>query len=152
MAESQHERSMIIQDKSRVNDELTDKLIAKENELTHLRLKADQAQTTANGLVVHHVEELTIDLNRQSNVDRAPLAEAKNKRTELQGHALGTEESVKYQVSHIRSEADFLQGKVSEYEALLLSYAEEKSYLISEIERLKQELTRETHQGVYQEL
>lgn len=63
-----------------------------------------------------------------------------------------TEESVRYQVNHIRSEADFLQGKVSEYEALLLSYADEKSYLVSEIERLKLELGRETNQGNYQEV
>ena len=55
-------------------------------------------------------------------------------------------------MSHIRSEADFLQGKVSEYEALLLSYADEKSYLISEIERLKFDLSRETSQGAYQEV
>lgn len=63
-----------------------------------------------------------------------------------------TEESVRYQVNHIRSEADFLQGKVSEYEALLLSYADEKSYLVSEIERLKLELGRESNQGNYQEV
>jgi hypothetical protein len=59
---------------------------------------------------------------------------------------------VRYQVSHIRSEADFLQGKVSEYEALLLSYADEKSYLVSEIERLKWELSRETNSSAYQEI
>ena len=59
---------------------------------------------------------------------------------------------MRYQVGHIRSEADFLQGKVSEYEALLLSYADEKSYLISEIERLKLELNRENNQGAYQEI
>ena len=45
-----------------------------------------------------------------------------------------------------------MQGKVSEYEALLLSYADEKSYLISEIERLKLELNRENNQGAYQEI
>lgn len=55
------------------------------------------------------------------------------------------EESVRYQVGHIRSEADFLQGKVSEYEALLLSYADEKSYLVSEIEKLRLELSRENN-------
>ena len=59
---------------------------------------------------------------------------------------------MRYQVSHIRSEADFLQGKVSEYEALLLSYADEKSYLVSEIERLKWELSRETNSSAYQEI
>jgi len=34
----------------------------------------------------------------------------------------------------------------------LLSYADEKSYLISEIERLRLELSRETNQGAYQEI
>ena len=98
---------------------------------------------------MNHVEELSIDLNRQSNVDKRPLQEARIKRAELVGQTLSAEESVRYQVSHIRSEADFLQGKVSEYETLLLSYADEKSYLVSEIERLKLELDREKIQGNY---
>lgn len=68
------------------------------------------------------------------------------------GHSVTTEESVRYQVGHIRSEAEFLQGKVSEYEALLLSYADEKSYLVSEIERLRLELNHETNQSAYQEI
>lgn len=123
-----------------------------ESELTKLRVKADQAQIEVNGLTVHNVEELSIDLNRQSNVDKQPLMNAKAKKAELEASQVTTEESVRYQVNHIRSEADFLQGKVSEYEALLLSYADEKSYLISEIERLKLELGRETSQGNYQEI
>ena len=123
-----------------------------ETELTQLRIKADQVQTTANGLIVNNVEELSIDLNRQSNVDKQPLANLKVKKAELLGQCSSTEESVRYQVGHIRSEADFLQGKVSEYEALLLSYADEKSYLVSEIERLKLELNRENNQGAYQEI
>ena len=90
-------------------------------------------------------------MNRQSNVDKEPLAQARVKRAELQSHIATTEESVNYQVNHIRSEADFLQGKVSEYEALLLSYADEKAYLVSEIERIKLELERETNQSKYQE-
>ena len=40
---------------------------------------------------------------------------------------------------------------MSEYEALLLSYADEKAYLVSEIERIKLELERETNQSRYQE-
>ena len=51
--------------------------------------------------------------------------------------------TVRFQVNDIRSEADFLQGKVSEYETLLMSYAEEKAYLIAEIERLKYTLSCE---------
>lgn len=123
-----------------------------ETELTKLRVKADQVQMQSNGLILNNVEELSIDLNRQSNVDKQPLNELRVKRAELKGQCANTDESVSYQVGHIRSEADFLQGKVSEYEALLLSYADEKSYLISEIERLKLELNRETNQGVYQEI
>ena len=41
---------------------------------------------------------------------------------------------------------------MSEYEALLLSYADEKSYLISEIERLKLDLSKENNQGAFQEI
>jgi len=82
-------------------------------------------------------------------VDKQPLQTIKAKKVELMTASVTTEESVRYQVNHIRSEADFLQGKVSEYEALLLSYADEKSYLVSEIERLKLELGRETNQGNY---
>ena len=51
--------------------------------------------------------------------------------------------TVRFQVNDIRSQADFLQGKVSEYETLLLSYAEEKAYLITEIERLRYTLNCE---------
>ena len=82
-------------------------------------------------------------------MDKQPLQTIKAKKVELMTASVTTEESVRYQVNHIRSEADFLQGKVSEYEALLLSYADEKSYLVSEIERLKLELGRETNQGNY---
>ena len=78
-------------------------------------------------------------------MDKQPLSNARVKRAELQSHVSTTDESVRYQVNHIRSEADFLQGKVSEYEALLLSYADEKAYLVSEIERLKLELERESN-------
>jgi hypothetical protein len=41
---------------------------------------------------------------------------------------------------------------VSEYEALLLSYAEEKSHLISEIERLKIELSSDTTQSQFNDV
>ena len=51
--------------------------------------------------------------------------------------------TVRFQVNDIRSRADFLQGKVTEYEILLMSFAEEKSYLITEIERLKCSLSGE---------
>ena len=79
-----------------------------EGELTKLRVKAEQAQMQLNSVVSHHVEELTIDLNRQSNVDKQPLVEAKVKKAQILGHCSNTEESVRYQVNHIRSEADFL--------------------------------------------
>lgn len=44
----------------------------------------------------------------------------------------------------IRDTADFMQGKISEYEVLLLAFADQKAYLVSEIERLRAELTSET--------
>jgi len=67
-----------------------------ETELTNLRLKADQAKIQTNGLIVNNVEELTIDLNRLSNVDKQPLAEAKMKKAEMIGQIQNTEESVRY--------------------------------------------------------
>ena len=67
-----------------------------ETELTQLRIKADQVQTTANGLVVNNVEELSIDLNRQSNVEKQPLAELKVKKAEITGQCQSTDESVRY--------------------------------------------------------
>ena len=47
------------------------------------------------------------------------------------------QDTVRNQVNDINTHADFLQNKVSEYETILLSYAEEKSYLVTEIERLR---------------
>ena len=109
-------------------------------------------QMQSNGLIVRNVEELSIDLNRVSNVDKQALHDNRKLKAELRGQCISADEIVSHQANHIRSEADFLQGKVSEYETLLLSYADEKSYLISEIERMKMELNRETNQGAYQAL
>ena len=69
---------------------------------------------------------------------------SKKQRLELQTHNAAKQDTVRFAVSDIRSQADFLQGKVCEYEILLLNYAEEKSYLITEIERLRQILASET--------
>jgi uncharacterized small protein (DUF1192 family) len=52
----------------------------------------------------------------------------------------------------IRSSADYLQGKISEYEVLLLAYAEQKAYLVSEIERMKAELVTETAEESFQNM
>ena len=114
-----------------------------EAELTRVRAKADEVQQQANGLVAHHVEDLTIDLNQQSNVDREPLYASKKQRIELQTANGVKQDTVRYTVNDIRSQADFLQGKISEYEILLMNYADEKSYLISEIERLRSTLAQE---------
>ena len=124
-----------------------------ESELTKLRVQADTAQMNLNGPngpVLSNVEELSIDLNKMSNVDKQPLHELRVNKAELRGQNINADEIVGHQANHIRSEADFLQGKISEYETLLLSYADEKSYLISEIERMRMELNRETNQGGYQ--
>lgn len=85
-------------------------------------------------------------------MDKAPLVSAKAKKADLQSQFVTSEESVRYQVNHIMSEAEFLQGKVYEYESLLLSYADEKSYLVSEIERMKLELYRESNSCGYQDI
>ena len=103
-------------------------------------------------MVVNTVESLTIDLNKQSNVDKEPLLEAKKARVELQGQASTKNEAVRYQVKNVRNEADFLQGKVSEYEALLMSYAEEKAYLVSEIERLRIEFSSSSTEATFNEV
>ena len=124
-----------------------------ESELTKLRVQADTAQMNLNGPngpVLRNVEELSIDLNKMSNVDKQPLHELRVNKAELRGQNINADEIVGHQANHIRSEADFLQGKISEYETLLLSYADEKSYLISEIERMRMELNREKNQGGYQ--
>lgn len=48
----------------------------------------------------------------------------------------------------IRNTADFVQGKISEFEVLLLAYADQKAYLVAEIEKLKAELAAEnTEEG-----
>ena len=44
----------------------------------------------------------------------------------------------------IRSTADFMQGKISEFEVLLMAYADQKAYLVSEIEKMKAELVAES--------
>ena len=72
-----------MREKAQTNDKLTEKLIQAESDLTSLRVRADEAQVSVNGLVCHHVEDLTIDLNSQSTVDKAPLQVAKGKKAEL---------------------------------------------------------------------
>ena len=83
LSQSQDDRSRILSEKEAHNDQMSDKLIQMEGQLTQLRTEAAQAQVLANGLCVSHVEELSIDLNRQSNVDKEPLAQARVKRAEL---------------------------------------------------------------------
>ena len=62
----------------------------------------------SNGLIVNNVEELSIDLNRVSNVDKQPLNELRVKKAELRGQCISADEIVSHQANHIRSEADFL--------------------------------------------
>ena len=59
-----------MQDKERVGSDLTHMLIDYEGKFTDLRNKADSVEIEANGLVVKNVENLTIDLNRGTNVDK----------------------------------------------------------------------------------
>ena len=56
-----------------------------ETELTKLRVKADNVQMQSNGLIIRNVEELSIDLNRVSNVDKQPLHELRARKAELRG-------------------------------------------------------------------
>lgn len=43
-------------------------------------------------------------------------------------------------MSNVNSRADFFQNKIDEYETLLLSYADEKSFLLAEIARIKSDM------------
>ena len=52
----------------------------------------------------------------------------------------------------IRNTADFVQGKISEFEVLLLAYADQKAYLTAEIERIKAELIAENTEESFQNL
>ena len=61
---SQHQHQTILSKEEGLCDELSGKLINMEDQLTKLRAKADDVQVQANGLVAHHVEDLTIDLNQ----------------------------------------------------------------------------------------
>jgi hypothetical protein len=49
---------------------LTNMLIDYEGKLTELRDKADSVEIEANGLVIKNAENLAIDLNRGTNVDK----------------------------------------------------------------------------------
>lgn len=67
---AEHKRAIQEQDDTA---KLQQMLVSLEKKLTDLRVEADNVQIQSNGLVARHIEELTIDVNGKSNVDRKPL-------------------------------------------------------------------------------
>jgi hypothetical protein len=80
------------------------------------------------------------------------LDSLKNSRDTKDGERYTKSEAMNNNCKDIRSSADYLQGKISEYEVLLLAYAEQKAYLVSEIERMKAELVTETAEESFQNM
>ncbi len=146
----ENERDLVEQQK--IAESLVQKLVSLEQKLTEVRVEADRVQIQANGLVARHVEELKIDVNGKSNVDRSVLDSLKNSRDTKDGERYTKSEAMNNNCKDIRSSADYLQGKISEYEVLLLAYAEQKAYLVSEIERMKAELVTETAEESFQNM
>lgn len=146
----ENERDLVEQQK--IAESLVQKLVSLEQKLTEVRVEADRVQIQANGLVARHVEELKIDVNGKSNVDRSVLDSLKNSRDTKDGERYTKSEALNNNCKDIRSSADYLQGKISEYEVLLLAYAEQKAYLVSEIERMKAELVTETAEESFQNM
>lgn len=146
----ENERDLVEQQK--IAESLVQKLVSLEQKLTEVRVEADRVQIQANGLVARHVEELKIDVNGKSNVDRSVLDSLKNSRDTKDGERYTKSEAMNNNCRDIRSSADYLQGKISEYEVLLLAYAEQKAYLVSEIERMKAELVTETAEESFQNM
>lgn len=75
-------------------------------------------------MVARHIEELTIDVNGKSNVDRKPLDELRETRDTLDADRVVKSENMYRNCRDIRDTADFMQGKISEYEVLLLAFAD----------------------------
>jgi hypothetical protein len=65
-----HDHDQVLQEKQRMGSNLTNMLIDYEGKLTELRDKADSVEIEANGLVIKNAENLAIDLNRGTNVDK----------------------------------------------------------------------------------
>lgn len=146
----ENERDLVEQQK--MAQGLVLKLVSLEQKLTEVRVEADRVQIQANGLVARHIEELKIDVNGKSNVDRSVLDSLKISRDTKDGERYTKSEAMGNNCKDIRSSADYMQGKISEYEVLLLAYAEQKAYLVSEIERMKAELVTETVEEGFQNM
>lgn len=115
-------------------------LLDLEKKFTVLRTEADKECVQSNGMVAKHVEELTIDINGKSSVDRSDLVELKQSRDALDAEYTSKSEQSLSNCRHIRDSADYMQGKISEYEVLLMDFADQKAYFMAEIEQLKAQL------------
>jgi hypothetical protein len=93
--------------------------------------------------VARHIEELTIDVNGKNTVDRSELDSLRQKRDAVENDHASKSEFMYTSCRDIRETADFIQGKVSEFEVLLLAFADQKAFLVSEIEKLQAELAVE---------
>ena len=146
----ENQRDLVEQHK--MSESLVQKLVSLEQKLTEVRVEADKVQIQANGLVARHIEELNIDVNGKSNVDRSVFDSLKNSRDTKDGERYTKSEAMQNNCKDIRSSADFMQGKISEFEVLLLAYAEQKAYLVAEIEKMKAELVAENAEEGFQNM
>jgi hypothetical protein len=92
--------------------------------LTDLRVEADRVQIQSNGMVARHIEELSIDVNGKSNVDRKVVESMRETRDAREAERVSKSELMYTNCRDIRDEADIIQGKISEFEVLLLAFAD----------------------------
>lgn len=102
----ENQRDLVEQHK--MSESLVQKLVSLEQKLTEVRVEADKVQIQANGLVARHIEELNIDVNGKSNVDRSVFDSLKNSRDTKDGERYTKSEAMQNNCKDIRSSADFM--------------------------------------------
>ena len=103
---------------------LKQQLATLEQKLSSLRVQADEQQLQSNNLVAKHIEELTIDVNGKSENDKTELDALRQARDVAEADRGAKSEFIYTSCRDIRDTADFIQGKVSEFEVLLLAFAD----------------------------
>ena len=89
-----------------------------------MRLEADNRQFETNGLITRHIEELTIEVNGKSNVDRKSLEDLHLTRDNLESERDDHKAEIYSYCRNIRDAADRYQGDISKQEVLLMQFAE----------------------------
>ena len=75
-------------------------------------------------MVARHIQELSIEVNRKSNVDRKLVDSSRETRDAREAERVSKSELMYTNCRDIRDEADIIQGKISEFEVLLLAFAD----------------------------